>query len=373
MTGNEEPVVMQLVLSLVAGGTERLAIDIVKRLTGAFRMVVCCLDGPGEWAGELIECGVPVVPLHRAPGFHPSIGSRVARVAEQYGASVIHCHHYSPFVYGRIACALNRELRMIFTEHGRLSDAPPVLKRRVANTVLGRLSGSMFAVSAALREHMVAEGFPADRVGVIYNGIDPAAPPAPADRVAARRSLGFGDDVFLIGTAARLDTVKDLGTLITAAARVRQQVPSAQVVIIGSGDERVALEAATRASGCPESIHFVGYRSDVRRLLPAFDVYVNSSISEGVSLTILEAMAAALPVVATRVGGTPEVVLHEATGLLVESRSPQALADALIALAAAPDRRVAFGAAARARVETAFTLDRMVADYAREYARTGRH
>jgi glycosyltransferase involved in cell wall biosynthesis len=368
-----EPVVMQLVLSLVAGGTERLAIDIVTRLANTFRMVVCCLDAPGEWAGELTSRDVPVVPLHRALGFHPSIGSRVARVAEQHGVSVIHCHHYSPFVYGQIARVLNRRLRLVFTEHGRLSDDPPLMKRRIANVILGRMSGSMFAVSSALREHMIAEGFPAGRVGVIHNGIDPGAPPAKADRLAARRLLGIADDAFLVGTAARLDSVKDLGTLIKATARLRTRRPDARVVIIGSGDEQKSLEATRLASGCPEAIHLIGYRSDVRRLLPALDVFVNSSISEGVSLTILEAMAAAVPVVATRVGGTPEVVLDGTTGLLVDSRSPEALADALFALSKTPERRAAFGSAGRARVETAFTLDRMVADYAREYRRMGRN
>ncbi len=121
------------------------------------------------------------------------------------------------------------------------------------------------------------------------------------------------------------------------------------------------------------AVQLLGYRSDVRRLLPALDLYANSSISEGISLTILEAMAAAVPVVATRVGGTPEVVIHGATGLLVEPRDPQAMADAMVDLARAPERLRAFATAGRARVEACFSVDRMVADYAREYERLERH
>jgi hypothetical protein len=151
---------LQLLPDLGAGGTQRLAIEIVKRLSSEFRMVVCCLDDAGEWAGELTEYDVPVVPLHRPTGFHPSIGARIARLAAEHKATVLHSHHYSPFVYGRIASLLNRRLSHVFTEHGRLSDAPPTMKRRIANTMLSRFSGPVFAVSAALKRHMVAEGFP---------------------------------------------------------------------------------------------------------------------------------------------------------------------------------------------------------------------
>jgi glycosyltransferase involved in cell wall biosynthesis len=371
--GNGRPCILQLVLDLGPGGTQRLAIEIVKRLSSGFRMVVCCLDEAGEWASELTDHGVPVVPLHRRSGFHPSIGARIARLAAEHRVTVIHAHHYSPFVYGRIAALLNRRLSLLFTEHGRLSDAPPAIKRKIANSVLGLSSAPVFAVSAALRTHMVAQGFPAARVGVIHNGIEPGLEPTETERRAARDLLGAQDDDFIVGTAARLDTVKDLPTLVEAIARARLRVRSLKLVIIGDGDERAAVDAAVRERQLQDAVSVIGYRSDVRRLLPGLDLYVNSSISEGISLTILEAMAAAVPVVATRVGGTPEVVIHGATGLLVDPRSPDAMADAIVGLVQAPERRHAFATAGRARIEACFTLDRMVADYAREYARLERH
>jgi glycosyltransferase involved in cell wall biosynthesis len=364
--------VMQVVLSLAPGGTERLAIQLVNGLSDGFRMVVICLDESGDWASEVIDRGVRVVPLHRAPGFHPSLGVRIAKLAARYDAAVVHCHHYSPFVYGCIASLVNRRFGFVFTEHGRLSDAPPKLKRRAANLVLSRLPQSVFAVSASLKQHMVAEGFPDDRVGVIYNGVDPGPPPTPAARLEARRLLGIGEEPFLIGTAARLDTVKDLPTLINAVALLRLRVPAAHLVIVGDGDERSALESEIRRLQLEDRVTLTGYRADVRLLFSAFDVYVNSSISEGVSLTILEAMAAALPVVATAVGGTPEVVVQDVTGLLVPARSPEATADAIARIATLPDTGRALGAAGRVRVETLFTIDRMVGDYAREYARVAR-
>ncbi|MEP7304806.1 MAG: glycosyltransferase [Acidobacteriota bacterium] len=365
--------VLQILPDLAPGGTQRLALELVKRLSDEFRMVVCCLDDAGEWAGELADYQVPVVPLHRPPGFHPSIGARIARLAAVHKATVIHSHHYSPFVYGRIASLLNRRLSHVFTEHGRLSDAPPTAKRRVANAVLTRFPGPVFAVSAAQRAHMLAEGFPPASVGVIHNGIDPGRWPADAERRAARQLLGVEADAFLVGTAARLDTVKDLPTLVTALAHARSRLAAVKLVIIGDGDERAALEALVRERQLQAIVQMLGYRADVRRLLPALDLYVNSSISEGISLTILEAMAAGLPVVATSVGGTPEVVVHDVTGLLVAPRSPGAMANAMVELAGSPERRRAFATAGRTRVEACFTLDRMVADYAREYQRLERH
>lgn len=358
-------------LGLAPGGTERLVIELVTRLAGRFRMAVCCLDDPGTWGLDLAAQGVPVTALHRGAGFRPSLGSQIARFARAHDASVLHCHHYSPFVYGRLARLWNRHLQVVYTEHGRLSDVPATLKRRMANTVVGRYGGPMFAVSGALRSHLVSEGF-SRRLGVIHNGIEIGALPGEEDRRQARAVLHVSDDTILVGTAARLDPVKDLPSLIEAVAHVRRAGTRVALAIIGDGPERVATEGAARQHGVDDIVTLTGYRADVRQLLSGFDIYVNSSISEGVSLTILEAMAAGLPVVATNVGGTPEVVLDNVTGVLVPARSPAALAEALLGLAQFSERRARMGRAGRGRVSEMFTIERMVEDYARVYARMGR-
>lgn len=358
--------VLHVALSLDVGGTERLVIEMARRLEPRFT-AVCCLDTPGAWATELTDRGIPVVALHRKRGFRPSLGSQLAAVAERFGATVLHCHHYSPFVYGRLAALRSSNLQVVFTEHGRLSDAPPSAKRMLANQVLGRLPGAFYAVSEDLRTHMVAEGFPSHRVHVIYNGIEPGAAPTHADRDAARRRLMIMDSAYVVGAAGRLERVKDLSTLLRAFAILRSRVPHAMLVLVGGGAERMPLEQQVVSLGLQGAVRFTGHRDDVRGLLAGFDVFVNSSISEGVSLTILEGMASRLPVVATRVGGTPEVVDDGATGLLVPARSPEALANAVDQLAADPVRAAAMGAAGRTRVEARFSIDRMVDQYARVY------
>jgi glycosyltransferase involved in cell wall biosynthesis len=349
--------VLQVVLSLNPGGTERLVLDLVNRLHPEIPMAVCCIDQRGSWAGPLEAAGIRVTAVERGPGFRPGVGRSIGAAAQQHRATVVHAHHYSPFVYS----ALAGRLPVVYTEHGRVSDAPPSRRRYWANRVFfARRAARVFAVSRELGDHLVAEGFHSSRVAVIPNGIPLPAARSPDGRARLRRELGAGDDTLVIGTIARLDPVKDLGILLRAAALL----PSLPflVVLIGDGSERHALERLTRELGIDRHVRFLGHRDDARQWLDAYDIFVNSSISEGVSLTILEAMGAGLPVVATAVGGTPEVIAA-GTGELVPPRSPAALADALARLGRDPEARRTLGAAARARVAARYTIERMVADY----------
>ena len=354
--------VLQVVLSLHPGGTERLVVELARRLAGRATTMVCCLDEAGTWGEELATSGVPVVALGRRPGFRPRLGLRIAAAAAAHRADVIHCHHYSPFVYACVSRLAYGGARLLFTEHGRLADAPPSPRRRAANALLARLPDRVFTVSEDLRRHLVSEGFAPGQVTVVHNGIDVPPLPPPHARAEARAALGFPADALVLMTVARLDPVKDLGSLLASGSMLSEHYPGVRLAIVGDGPERPALEADAARRGLGEPERFTGHREDVRALLAAADIYVNSSTFEGVSLTILEAMAAALPVVATQVGGTPEVVTAEA-GVLVRPRDPVALAAALTRLARDEQARLALGRGGRRRVEERFTLDRMVQTY----------
>lgn len=357
---------MQLVLSLSPGGTERLVIELCRRLAGDVETVVCCLDEPGEWAQQVTDLNIPVVSLARQPGFHPSLSVRLAEVLKAHDIDVVHCHHYSPYVYGVIAALLQPTVRVVFTEHGRLHGAGISPKRRLVNPVLSRWPARIFAVSAALKQDMVAEGFPERSIEVLYNGIELGGRPRSAERAAVRAELGLPADALVVGTVARLDPVKNLGALLEARATLRGRFPQSRIVIAGEGPERQALQERARALDVEGAVQFVGYRTDVRALMAAFDIYINCSTYEGVSLTILEAMATTLPVVASNVGGNPEVVIDQETGLLVAER-PHALAGAIATLAINPTLRQTMGDAGRWRVKRHFTIERMVSDYAAAY------
>ena len=150
-----KPKVMQLVLSLSPGGTERLVIEIVRGLAARVDSIVCCLDEPGAWADELAAMHVPVIPLQREPGFHPSLAARLARVMKAHAIEIVHCHHYSPYVYGLLASMLRPGVQLVFTEHGKLSDHGPSRKRRLVNPILSRWPARVCAVSADLKQHMI--------------------------------------------------------------------------------------------------------------------------------------------------------------------------------------------------------------------------
>ena len=357
---------MQLVLSLSPGGTERLVIELCRRLANDVDTVVGCLDEPGEWAAEVTKLNIPVISMARQPGFHPSLSVRLGEVLKAQRINVIHCHHYSPFVYGLLAAVMHPSVRVVFTEHGRLHGTGISPKRRLVNPVLARWPSKICAVSGALKQDMVAEGFPERLIEVVYNGIELGRRPQPADRAAARAALQLPNDAFVIGSVGRLDPVKNLGVLLEALSLLAGRFPAARAVVVGEGSERQALIDRAHALGIGGVTDFTGHRSDVRTLMAAFDVYVNCSTYEGVSLTILEAMAAALPVVATSVGGNPEVVVHQETGVLIDERS-RSLASAIAMLAASPGQRQAMGDAGRWRVKRHFTIERMVNDYAAAY------
>ncbi len=363
------PRIMQVVLSLTPGGTEHLVVQLCRRLGPQFDVTVCCLDDEGAWAPEVRASGSEVIALGRRPGFRPEVGLGIARIAAERGISLLHCHQYSPFVYGRIAAWRRPGLKLVYTEHGRLSDAPPSLKRRLVNPLLSRFDGAIVAVSGELRDYMLASRFRPGQVSVIRNGIEAGALPSHSERDRARRLLGLDDRAFVVMTVARLDPVKDFDTLLDAFADVRRRVPRARLVLVGDGPERDRLIERAAGADLAGSVTLAGFRSDVRALLPAADLYANSSVSEGISITILEAMAAGVPIVATGVGGTPEVLADGVAGVLVPSRNRVALASAIASLAIDAERRARLATAARRRLETSFTIERMVREYAHMYHR----
>lgn len=359
--------VLHVVLRLGPGGAERLVIEMARSQQRQGPVAICCLDDAGAWATQAEASGVAVHALHRTPGFSPALGGRIADVARRHGATVIHSHQYSPLVYAALARYRLPGIRFVATEHGRLAGDRPTLKRRMINPLLSRIPDALVAVSGELRETMIAEGYAARRVTVIHNGVRlPSA--AALSRRAARERLGLPPSAPVVGTVARLDPVKDLGTLLAAFADLRADLPSAVLVMIGDGPDSLPLQQRAAALGIGGAVRWMGSRDDARDVVAGFDVLANTSLSEGVSVSLLEGMACGVPVVATGVGGTPEVVVDGVTGLLVPSRDSGAVAAAFRSLLSDAGRREAMGRAGAARVADRFSFDRMLAQYDALYA-----
>lgn len=315
-----------LVHGLTVGGTEVMVSHLARGLRGrGLEVAIGCLDEIGDLGRELLAEGFAVRRYGRRPGFDARLPLRIARHAGEHAADVIHAHQYTPFFYGVLAKPLTRA-GFVFTEHGRGYPDPPSRRRRAFNAVFGRLADRVTAVSEGVRESLCAvEGFDARRVAIVYNGIE-------LDRFAgltreeARRRLELPQGVPILGTVGRLDPIKNYPLLIEAFRRVRRDWPSALLLIVGDGPERGRLEELARALGLGESVRFLGQRFDVERILPALDVFALSSFSEGLPMTLIEAAAASVPIVATAVGGVPEAVRDGREALLLPG-PPPALAD----------------------------------------------
>jgi glycosyltransferase involved in cell wall biosynthesis len=209
------------------------------------------------------------------------------------------------------------------------------------------------------------EGIPRHRIRVIYNGVDVERFTArPECRLSVRQRLGLCETDFVIVQVARLDYMKDHMTAIRTMARLVRQVPAAKLLLVGDGPKRALIQAEIQAQNLEASVCLLGQREDVPELLGAADVALLTSLSEGIPVTLIEAMAAQLPVVATRVGGVPEVVLDGQTGLLASAGDDAALADCLLRLANQPELRRQFGQAGRQRAEALFCQRLMHQQYA---------
>ena len=363
--------VLQVVHALGVGGTERVVCDLALELRGdGICMSVACLDGVGELGERLRAAGVAVHLLGRTPGVDFGLVRRLARLYRSERIDLVHAHQYTPYFYAATACLLAPPRRVVFTEHGRHQPDQVRLRRVACNQMLRPVTAAYTAVSEFTRASLVAfERMPRSRIEVIYNGVETAADGV--ERSVARQRLGLPATVPLVLSVGRMDRVKDFGTLVRAMAQVVEKVPGARLLIAGDGDRTYADQLRRQAEtlGIVPGVELLGSRDDVPDLLAACDVFALTSVTEATSMTILEAMRAGRPVVATDVGGNRELVLPGVTGLLPPAGDVARVANALISLLASPAQAERLGAAGRARLTASFGLPRTLDAYRRLYWR----
>ncbi len=348
--------VVHLLLTMDVGGLERVALDLARKADPErFECSILCVREAGALAPIAREMGVHVESIG-ARGLLSGL-FRLSRRLRQIQPHILHTHNPGAHRVGVPARLLAGVPVLVHTKHGRNSPDDP---RAVArNRRLARFSSVVVAVSHdAARVAIEIEGIPAAKVRVIHNGIELGEPFAPEAWDSWQpRAI----------TVARLDAVKDQPTMLRAIGRVVALCPGFHVDIVGDGPDRSRLQELAEELGLRASVTFCGYRKEVRPLLRRPQVFLLSSVSEGIALTLLEAMAAGLPAVATDVGGNREVVNPAVTGYLVPPRQPGALADAILGLCRDPSRARSLGAAGRARVEQLFDLRTAVERYHQLY------
>ncbi|MGK3998152.1 glycosyltransferase family 4 protein [Sorangium sp. So ce1024] len=362
--------IAHVVLSLNVGGLERVVLRLLERTArDRFAPIVCALQEPGALAEELARLDVPLVVIPRKPGLDPGLPVRLSAWLRREGIRLVHTHNPGPHLYGALAARLARAAglpgggggpRVIHTKHGR--NYPKQRRKVLVNRLATALTDRVVAVSDDARAvALEVERVDPAKVVTILNGVDTDVF-RPGDAGEARARLGVPAGGYHVGCVARLSPEKDHATLLAAFARLREVRADAHLTLIGDGPVRPALEQQAARLGLTGAVTFTGTRGDVAELLPAFDVFALASLTEGISLTLIEAASAGLPIVATRVGGNPEIVQEGETGLLVPPGAPETLAAALEAVAVREDR-AEMGVRGRARMIERFGMDQMIRAY----------
>ena len=314
-------------------------------------VAVACHEGGALEHRVQEEEGLATLPVTFRGDFSPFAALAMRRHVGAFRPDVIQLHDPHAVRAGLLGM---RGLQQLVVATRRV-DFP---LRRAFSRWKYRSCGRVIAVSRAVERVLERDGIPAEIVRLVYEGVSDRSPQAGGrDQLEA---LGVRPDALVVGNVAALTEHKDHDTLIRAAALVVERQPQARFVIVGDGELRASLAALAASLGVTDHVVFTGFRRDIDRLMPAFDVFCLSSVLEGLGTSLLDAMSFSRAIVATRAGGISEAVADGETGSLVPPRDFRALAAALLELLNDADRRAACGAAGRKRFETHFTAERMV-------------
>jgi len=362
--------VVYMAHTFAVGGAEEMVLNLVQHLPPRFQPVVCCIHDAGPIGEEIRKTGTPVSVLGLTPGLRrPGDLSGIRRYLRDQRPAILHTFLLTASLYGRLAALLEHVPVVIGTEVN-------IYERKrwhhiLAERLLMRGTDRVIASARSVRE-FYARQVHADpeKVDVIYNAVDwnalrPAEQPGTRERM--RTSLGLSADMKVAGVIARLTEQKGHRFLFEALAA--PPLADVHLLVVGDGELREALRVDAGRLGLASRVHFLGARRDLGELLAAVDVFVMPSLWEGLPLSLILAMGAALPVVATSVAGIPEVVVDGEAGWLVPPGDSAALARALTDVFADPARAASIGRAARDWVRPRFGVEEYVTAVAGLYDR----
>ena len=363
--------IVHFVENLERGGLERTVIDLIAAQREAgHRCAVICLFQAGMLAPELREQGVMVHVCGKRSGPDMQALLKARRFMADVPGAVLHTHNSMAHYYAVLASFGLPVARIINTRHS-MGGRKGTTRQEWLYRRSMRATDHVVAVCEAERKRLQANGVhPRCELSTIPNGIslERFVPATAERRRALAESLGWQPDSRVIGTVGRLQPVKDQARLIRAFDRVRSEVPGAVLVIIGDGSLRPELEQLVEELGLGKRVRFLGDRSDVPQLLAGMELFALSSLSEGYSVALIEACAAALPIVATDVGGNHEIVRDGVNGKLVPAGDTSALANALLGMLADADGTQAMGKAGRDWALSEASFRTMSGRYQRLYA-----
>lgn len=345
--------------SLDIGGSEILGKNLAFALKEHGHIPsVYAIDHDGELSGELNQYGISTIVINRKPGEYIGTMWRVWQSFRKYQPDVVHTHHLHVLVYCFLAAKLVGA-RLVHTEHEYFSllSSKKKLMLRILSLFCDRVTGVEDAVTAFLAHEV---GVNPNKLLTIRNGIDLQRFTGPSS--LSRASLGICGTEPIIGIVARLEPVKDHVTLLEAFARIREE-HAVRLLIVGDGSMRKTLEQECHRLGIVDFVTFTGARRDIPDLLKIMDIFVLCSREEGLPIALLEAMAAAKPIVATNVGSIPKVIMNRANGLLVGKQDDINMSTKLLELLTDKDFAAYLGKTARATIEEQYDFKQTTSYY----------
>lgn len=362
--------VLHVVDSLEKGGLERLVHDLaVRQQAQGWRVAIFSLNATGGYKQDLEDAGIPVITGNKQRSFDWRVLGQVRSTVADLGIDVVHCHNFVPAYYAAAALVLKQHKpSLVISCHDMGTRLSNRRLRLFFEWAVGQ-SQRVAMVGKQVHEAFVSRGIvPAAKAATVLNGVPVARFfSTPERRQQARTTLQLSTNDLVVGCVGRLVELKNHQLAIGIWPTVMARFPQAKLVLIGDGPSRQVLQDQAQALGVSEGVVFAGLHHNVSDLLPALDVFAMPSLTEGISIALLEACATGLPVVVSKVGGNVEIVNDQHNGLLFESNDAAALLSHLLALLADAPRRQHMGGQAQAWVAAHASLDTVHASYERLY------
>lgn len=366
--GSDKIKILYIALDMDLGGLQRVVNLLIRRIDKElFIPYLCCLDRGGIFCEELKENEVGTYILNRKPGpFDTGLFKNLCKILVDNEIDIIHSQNGCS-LYSALAGWKAGVKGIVHTDHGRLvpDKRSAVLEDRFSSWMMDCVVG----VSENLTEYLeTGVKINKKKLLTIINGVDTDrfVPLDTEQRNKLRDAIGLNRGDKVLGTICRLDPIKNLEFLIRSLPSLSEAIPGCKLLIVGDGPSEESLRSYAKSNGVASKVMFMGRSAEVEKMLPVFDLYVCSSLSEGTSMTILEAMACGLPIVASAVGGNGKLIDHS-NGLLFPLNDEKAFHQGTLSLLKDPERLKRMGECSRARVEADFNLDRFVGRYEELY------
>ncbi|HHL72461.1 MAG TPA: glycosyltransferase [Bacteroidetes bacterium] len=354
------------------GGKEMVTVNVVNHVDSEiFNNHLITLAKGGSMKKMIDPQRCKLIEIGRKWGNDASLPFKIARVCRQHEIDIMHTTAWGTLLEGFFGARLGKVPAFIHVEHGTIK--ADSFKHKLVQRFVWNRSEHILSISHIHRQSLArAIGFDVEKIGVVENGVDLEKFKLESNGRDFKSLVGLPPETPVFGSVGRIVHVKNYPLLLRAAKKVFQQMPEARLLMIGAGPMYTDLRQLAKELDIEDNVIFMRWRKNVLDYLRAMDIFVLSSFSEGMSISILEAMASSLPVIATDVGGNPELVLDGETGLLVPSDNDEEMAAAILTLLRDPEKRKRFAAAGRKRVEENYTLQLMIRRYEQLYINAAR-